>query len=66
MEQVWRDTFGNVIADYTSKIIFHKGRLTVYITSSPLKQELNMTKDKVILRLNENLKYKKVEEVVIR
>ncbi len=66
IEQVWRDTFGHLISGYTTKVNFYKGVLTVYISSSALKQEISMTKDNVIEKINKNLKYKKVVELVVR
>jgi len=66
IEQVWRDTFGHLISNYTTKVSFYKGTLTVYISSSPLKQEISMTKDNVIEKINKNLKYKKVVELIVR
>ena len=66
VEQIWRSTFGEMISTYTSRVHFSKGTLTVYITSSPLKQEINMTKENVITKLNQNLKYNKVEKLIVR
>jgi len=66
IDQVWRETFGEVISSYTSGTKFYNGKLTVYITSSSLKNELSMTKEKVIEKMNKNLKYKKVTELIIR
>lgn len=66
VEQVWRETFGEMISSYTSSVRFSKGTLTVYITSSPLKQELMITKENVISRMNQNLPYHKISKLVIR
>lgn len=66
VEQVWRDTFGSMISSYTSSVRFSKGILTVYITSSPLKQEIASTKESVINKINKNLPYNKVTELIIR
>ena len=66
IDQIWRKTFGELISSYTTRVHFSKGVLTVYITSSSLKEELNMTKDKVVVRLNQNLKHNKVEKLIVR
>ncbi|MBT8231187.1 MAG: DUF721 domain-containing protein [Saprospiraceae bacterium] len=66
IDQIWRDTFGNVISNYTTSVKYYKGTLTVYISSAPLRQELDMSKDSVVKKLNAALKYKKVEKLVIR
>ena len=66
IEQIWRETFGHLISGYTTKVSFYKGVLTVYISSAALRQEMAMTKDKIIEKLNSNLKYKKVIELKVR
>jgi predicted nucleic acid-binding Zn ribbon protein len=66
IDQIWRETFGSMIASYTTSVKYHKGTLTVCISSAPLKQELSMSKDAVILKLNKALKYKKVEKLYIQ
>lgn len=66
VEQVWRSVFGEVISKYTTKVHFLKGVLTVYISSSALKQELTLTREKVVTKLNENLKYNRVEKLIIK
>lgn len=66
IEQVWRETFGSLISKYTTRVRFNKGVLEVYINSAPLKQELDMTKDSVIEKLNKSLKYDKVVKLLVR
>jgi len=65
IDHIWRETFGTLIASYTTSVRYHKGTLTVSISSAPLKQELSMSKDAVIIKLNKALKYKKVEKLFI-
>ena len=65
VEQVWRHTFGDLISQYTTGVRFSRGTLTVFINSASLKQELAMSKGKVIDRINANLKYHKVEQLII-
>ncbi len=66
VERVWREVFGSVISNYTSKVSYRKGVLTVYLTSSALKQELSNTKEIVIEKMNKHLQHKKVTELVVR
>ena len=66
VEEVWRNTFGETISKYTSGVRFSKGVLEVFITSSSLKQELEMNKDNVTAKLNSALTHKKVTKLVIR
>ena len=65
METLWRATFGEMISRYTTQVRFQKGHLTVYITSSSLKQELSLNKQAIIDKLNQSLKYNKVETIRI-
>ena len=65
VENVWREIFGAVISKYTSSVRYKDGVLTVRITSAPLKQEIMATKDSVIERMNNNLKYKKISKLVV-
>ncbi len=65
IEQLWRDNFGELISQYTTDVKFKKGQLTVYISSSALKQELSMNKESVISKMNESIKYNKINKLVI-
>jgi predicted nucleic acid-binding Zn ribbon protein len=66
IEEVWEKVMGKTIARYTENIkIINK---TLFITThvAPLKQELSYQKEKIKLRVNEALKEKVIEEVVIQ
>jgi hypothetical protein len=66
IEEIWEEIMGKTIAKYTDKIqiINH----TLYITTSvaPLKNELLFQKEKIIERINEAMKEKLVQEVIIK
>lgn len=66
IEEVWRQTFGDVISSYTTKVIYKNEILTVFISSSPLKEEIMMNRESVLLKLNSNLKYRKVTQLILR
>jgi len=66
IEQIWRTTFGELISKYTSSVRFKKGTLTVFITSSTLKQELSLNKESVIKKMNMQLKFNKVVNFLIK
>ncbi len=66
VEKVWHEVFGSVISGYTSKLYFKNGVLTVYLTSSALKQEISNTKQTVIDKINLHLQHRKVTELIIR
>jgi hypothetical protein len=57
---------GKTISTYTSNISVRKNVLYLTILSAPLKQELSYAKDKIKLRLNEELGEEFIREVVIR
>lgn len=64
--RVWNQVMGDVIAGYTSSYRFSKGTLEVWITSSALKQELEMSKENIMIKLNAQLPNKKVKKIIIR
>ncbi len=66
IENIWRDTFGDMISRYTERVVLKQDTLYVYIQSAPLKQELSMHKDAVLAKLNAQLKYRKVSQLVIK
>ena len=61
----WADVMGPTIAKRTADISFYEGVLKVRLTSAPLKNELNMSKELVVRRLNEHLKETIVMNIVI-
>jgi hypothetical protein len=65
IDEVWKSEMGALISGYTQKITFSNGVLKVYLTSSVLKKELSMGKDKIIKNLNKALGRDIVEKVEI-
>lgn len=49
----WEKIMGKHIARYTDRISLRKKVLTVYLTSSVMRSELTMARDKIIRMLNE-------------
>lgn len=66
IEDVWEQIMGKTIAKYTEKIQIHGSTLYINTSVAPLKQELLYQKEKIILRVNEALGEKTIQEVVIR
>ena len=66
VEAIWRETFGSMISSYTSSVRFSKGVMTVYITSAPLRQEIDATKETIINRINQKLPHNKVTSLIVR
>ncbi len=65
MDEIWRTTMGSIIAGYTRKVSFYDGVLRVYLTSSPLKKELLMGKEKIITIMNEACELDVVKDVEV-
>lgn len=66
IRDMWGTIMGAAVKRYTGEIRFNKGVLIIYLQSSPLKQDLQFSKDMIIKRINEELGENLVREVVIR
>jgi hypothetical protein len=64
IKQLWLSVMGKTIASRTGNITLHKKKLKVKIQSAPLKNELNMSKSKVLARLNKELGKGVIEDIV--
>ncbi|MDH5365879.1 MAG: DUF721 domain-containing protein [Cyclobacteriaceae bacterium] len=60
----WEQLMGKAIASRTTKLFFKKNILFVELNSAALKQELNMSKSKVVDILQQKFGKSVVEEVV--
>jgi predicted nucleic acid-binding Zn ribbon protein len=63
---IWNKTVGKIIALYTKKVELSNNILTVYITSPIVKNELRISKSKLIVRLNEKIGKELIKEIIIR
>ncbi|MGB5024473.1 MAG: DciA family protein [Saprospiraceae bacterium] len=61
IEIIWKERYKS-IAVYTTKVQFKDGQLAVWVSSAPLRYELNLKKVQIILQLNEALK----ENLIVR
>ncbi|MBE2289629.1 MAG: DUF721 domain-containing protein [Flavipsychrobacter sp.] len=66
MSQEWEAITGKTIAKYTRSVNMNNKTLTIYTDVAPLKQELQMGKEQLIVRINEYFNERVVEEIVIR
>ena len=66
LEAAWPGLMGPVIAKYTVSLSIYRQTLFVQLSSAPLRQELNFSKDKIIKLVNEALGDPIIKEVVIR
>jgi hypothetical protein len=66
IEDVWEEIMGKTIARYTDKLQIIGDKLIITTSVAPLKNELMYQKEKIKQRVNEALKQKVVNEVVIQ
>ena len=62
----WERVMGKPIATRTSKIYIKDKKLFVHISSAPLKHELNMSRDKILVMLTKESGQPIVNEVIIK
>lgn len=62
----WEELAGSLVARHTTNLNFYEGKLTIYLDSAPLKQEVSMRKSSLVKKLNDGLKSSLITEVVIR
>ena len=62
----WEKVMGTPIAKRTSKVYIHNKKLYVHLNSAPLKHELNMSRDKILLMLTKEFGESIINEVIIK
>lgn len=62
----WELVMGPAIAKRTSKIYIRDKKLFVYLTSAPLKHQLSMSRDKILVLLTKEFGKPIVNEVIIK
>ena len=60
----WEKIMGKPVAVRTSRIRINNGKITVYLTSAPLKQELNMSKSKVLELLRKEYGEETIQDII--
>jgi len=65
ISKIWETQMGPSINGYTKALNLRKRRLYIHIESAPLKQELSMSKDKILEMFNRELKETYLEEIHI-
>ena len=66
IEDAWEQIMGKTIARYTDKLQIIGDKLIITTTVAPLKHELIYQRDKIKQRVNEALKEKVINEVIIQ
>jgi len=62
----WEKVMGGPIAKRTTKIYIYQKKLYVHLNSAPLKHELNMSRDKILVMLTKEFGKPIVNEVIIK
>jgi predicted nucleic acid-binding Zn ribbon protein len=62
----WKDVVGQGIANYTQQIYVKNQTLFVHLTSPVLRQELMMTRQILVRRLNEKAGAQVITDIVFR
>jgi hypothetical protein len=63
--EAWNMVMGNTVAKRTNSVEIFKGKMTVKLSSAPLKSELNMSKEFIRERLNQQLGKEVVKILII-
>jgi predicted nucleic acid-binding Zn ribbon protein len=64
--QEWEAIVGKTISKYTRSVSMHGKKLTIYSDVAPLKQELLLGKEQLIVRINEYFGERAVEEIIVK
>ena len=66
IREAWKKEMGEIICSYTQKLYFKDGVLTVHLMSAPLRNELSMSKEKVIDMLNKACGENIIRSIIFR
>ena len=66
IEELWEELMGKMIARYTEKLQIIGDKLIITTNVAPLKNELIYQREKIRQRVNEAMKQKLINEVIIR
>lgn len=66
IKKAWTDTLGPIINQYTTKLYIEDRVLYVSLSSSVLRNELLLTKSKLIATLNKQAGATVIDDIVIR
>ena len=64
--KMWKELMSETIANYTTDIRYSNGTLTVHLTSSALREELNRGKEKIIRLFNEHLNDDIIKKIIFK
>jgi len=64
--KLWKELMSETIANYTADIKYQNNTLTVYLTSSALREELNRGKNKIINLINQHLNEPIIRDIIFK
>lgn len=62
----WATVLGNTVSSYTTNLYFKNGILYVHLSSSVLRSELMLSKDKLISTLNKHAQTDIIKNIIFR
>ncbi len=65
LKTTWEENMGALISKYTKRITLYNGILTVYVSSTPLRQELHFKKEHIKDMFNTALGEELIQQVKI-
>lgn len=66
IESAWAEKMGEMINSYTQRLYFSGGKLTVYLSSSVLRNQLNLNRQRIIDLINDTCEEDVIKEISIR
>jgi hypothetical protein len=66
VKRIWKEKFGVAFSSRTEKLIFKNGELQLFLTSSPLKDEVMMAREAIAAKINQELGKEVVKKVIVR
>jgi len=66
VQKAWNEVLGAYIAQYTRSVYVHSGVLYVSLSSSVLRNELMLSRDRLIVSLNEYAGADVIRDIVMR
>jgi hypothetical protein len=64
--QAWSSVLGNAVSNYTTSIFVKNRILHVQLSSSVLRQELQMSRERIVFRLNEFVGKEVITDIIFR
>lgn len=66
VKQVWAETVGRNVMQYTETIHLRGKTLYVHLNSAPLREELSYGKEKILKHMNNALGFEAIQKIVLR